>query len=103
MFLNAVPLLQASVRPPSKLRTDPNPRYNCHGLTFASRRTCVLDENEISRILQEDGYEPVGREAVLPGDIAVYYSNNGSSIDHSGIVVSAPEGPGGVPMICSKW
>jgi len=76
----------------------PSRKYNCHGLTFASRRTWISDAAEIKMILEDDSYEEVdGR--VLPGDVAVYYKDGDT--EHSGIVVRVDEL--NVPHILSKW
>ena len=48
-------------------RNAPTPRYNCHGLTFASRRTAVDDPSAVQQILEEDGYAEVPRNERLPG------------------------------------
>jgi hypothetical protein len=77
--------------------TDPSRKYNCHGLTFASRRTWIWKSLEIEKILKDDDYEVVELRDVMPGDIVVY-SQNGDP-EHSGIVVSNYP----VPTILSKW
>ena len=33
--------------------------YNCHGLTFASRRTCINTPSEVQKTLDEDGYKKI--------------------------------------------
>lgn len=77
------------------------PVYNCHGLTFACRRTQVDGAaSTIASILEDDGFKEIpGREARL-GDIVVYYGGDGSVI-HSGLVVDV--GHMNVPKIWSKW
>ena len=87
--------------PQTKPRTTPSPLYNCHGLTFASRRTRIIGSREINTIINDDEYEEIQSGDVLAGDIVIYYSNEGDP-NHSGTVVEA----GGVllvPIICSKW
>jgi hypothetical protein len=79
------------------------PLYNCHGMTFASRRTGVFEDEVINKIIKEDNYIPVKNEQeVMVGDIVIYYQYGG--ISHSGIVVQT-ENVGGVPniKIWSKW
>lgn len=74
--------------------------YNCHGLTFASRRTRIWDPAEVQKILNEDGYKRVEVYAdISAGDIAIYRAPvvSGGSIDHSGIVVQRDRPNGGVP------
>jgi hypothetical protein len=83
-------------------RTKVTVSYNCHGLTFASRRTWVYKSTSIQHILGDDHYEEiVDVHNVLPGDIAIYYSDKGDP-NHSGVVVGAGP-PLVVPVICSKW
>lgn len=84
------------------IRTDPSPIYNCHGLTFASRRTRIPDSSDVATILQDDHYKRIERhQDVLPGDIVIYVDENGD-LTHSGVVVEN-DSPLFVPMICSKW
>jgi hypothetical protein len=60
------------------------PVYNCHGLTFASRRTTV--GQTIIPILEDDGFDQVPEKEARPGDIVIYSSARGEVI-HSGFVV----------------
>lgn len=94
--------LEARVVFPSYLRAPAHPRYNCHGLTFASRRTAIHEDDDIHSILYEDGYKEVDITEVSPGDVAIYYTNEGT-IDHSALVVSKPLPPLNMPVVCSKW
>lgn len=82
-------------------RTGPSTAYNCHGMSFASRRTSVTKSNAVQMILEDDDYREVNLEDVLPGDFVLYYSEAGEP-NHSGVVVEV----GGnilVPIVCSKW
>lgn len=77
--------------------------YNCHGLTFGSRRTQIVNPSEIRKILTEDGYQKIDRAEVLAGDIAVYIGPDGD-IEHSGVVVDMEKSmlvP--TPKVLSKW
>lgn len=77
------------------------PVYNCHGLTFGSRRTQVdASEATIQTILQDDGFEEVHEKFVKAGDVVVYYGDFGQVL-HSGVVVQI--GEFGIPKIWSKW
>jgi hypothetical protein len=83
------------------------PVYNCHGLTFGSRRTQVSPP--IFSILDDDGFDKVPSEKdVRPGDIVVYSDIRGE-VTHSGFVVwrnkvQLVEGTQSViPMVWSKW
>lgn len=77
----------------------PSRQYNCHGMTFAARRTWIEDPTQIHMILKDDDYEKISEESALPGDIVIY-SNKGD-IEHSGIVVHRDELK--VLHILSKW
>jgi hypothetical protein len=76
----------------------PSRKYNCHGMTFAARRTWIWQADEIAKIIRDDEYEIVGFNEVLPGDVAVYYQDGDA--EHSGIVVRVDRQ--GV-VILSKW
>jgi hypothetical protein len=82
-------------------RSDVGPcrTFNCHGLTFGSRRAWIHDPVDVQRILDDDGYVEMQRHKVMPGDIAIF--RNDGTIDHSGIVVEVQEIMG--PRILSKW
>lgn len=84
-------------------RAPATPVYNCHGLTFASRRTGVHTDLAVSTIIDDDSYKEVPVDEVLPGDAALYYGDEGNVI-HSAIVVEGPTQQAyGVPMVISKW
>lgn len=86
-----------------RFRLDASPAYNCHGLTFASRRTCIHKGETVRQIIARDGYEVVKRIAeVLPGDIILYVSSEDGDIEHSGIVIGVLPQPSW-PLIVSKW
>ena len=60
--------------------------YNCMGMVFASRRTCI-DPQQLHMILVDDEYEPVPDQKDLQrGDIVVYRGPKGT-VCHVGIVV----------------
>lgn len=70
----------------SHRETETTRAYNCHGLTFASRRTAILDIAALRKLLVDDGYVVVQSSDVKAGDI-VLYIGKGGDIVHSGIVV----------------
>jgi hypothetical protein len=83
------------------------PVYNCHGLTFGSRRTQI--SSSILSILEDDGFDKVASEKdVRPGDIVIYSDARGE-VTHSGFVVwrNTVELMAGsktlIPMVWSKW
>lgn len=89
--------------PQAQPRTKgPSYGYNCHGLTFASRRAQVYSSAEIQHILKEDGYDLVSMDDALPGDIVIYQSLESREYEHSGIVVEKKISLMG-PKIVSKW
>jgi hypothetical protein len=90
--------------PDFRIRTEATPLYNCHGLAFAGRRTGIHDNETIHQLLSEDAYREVQPESVLPGDVLVYFDDQGQP-EHSAIVVDAPRDPRliFVPLVVSKW
>lgn len=84
-----------------KPRTKPSGLYNCHGLTFASRRTKITQSISIRQILAEDKYQEIPEAKAEAGDVVVYFDNEGDP-NHSGVVVSSPDMQI-LPTIVSKW
>ena len=80
--------------------------YNCHGLTFAARRTNLIDLRWIERILHDDSFEEIHRKDILSGDVVLYFSPEGEP-EHSGIISSVREGDGQGMFqevwVFSKW
>lgn len=86
-----------------KPRGDSVLRYNCHGMTFASRRTGIFEDQVIYQILEEDSYQEIPSNEVLAGDIILYFGENGD-VEHSATVISPPnEDMLGIPVVCGKW
>ena len=83
-------------------KSEPSSTYNCHGMTFANRRTNIFEISEIGKILNDDRYIHVNLKEVLPGDIALYYSEDGD-IEHSAIVIQKPDNDLNVAFVISKW
>jgi hypothetical protein len=88
--------------PGVEFRTDIIPIYNCHGLTFAARRTWIDESPSIARIISDDKYQEIAPDKVLPGDVIIFYGDDGD-IEHSGIVLKAPDQDLKIPLILSKW
>lgn len=82
----------------NRKRTEPLPHFNCHGLSFACRRTRIWRTPEIAKILKDDGYTPVAEKDVLPGDLVIYFYKGDA--EHSGVIVAV--GEFGL-TVCSKW
>jgi hypothetical protein len=78
--------------------------YNCVGLVFGCRRTCIDPEN-LTKILQEDGYKKLPDNShFLPGDLVIYVNNQQYS--HIGVIVHVePNFHDGtyVVTILSQW
>lgn len=92
--------------PRADLRRLPTGIYNCHGMTFAARRTQIPDPEVVPAILEDDGYARVSPGSVREGDVAVYY--DGREVAHTGVVlqVEADErllGHGRAARVMSKW
>lgn len=87
----------------ASFRTAPCGYYNCHGMTFASRRTKIYDATDLDRILKEDNYHLVSQDKVIEGDIVMYYKKGDPQ--HSGIVVDVPKQNDKINQIrvVSKW
>lgn len=76
--------------------------YNCHGMTFASRRTGI---NTIDKqLLIEDDFKQISDNEVLPGDIALYINDLGE-IEHTGFITSVDlqNRSKFTIMVLSKW
>lgn len=97
--------LQRKSHPLVQLRRPPTGQYNCHGLCFASRRTCITDPSAVQLVLGEDGYRAVPKNDVQAGDIAAYYDQG--EIAHTGVVIRVDRGGeilgGQAVWVMSKW
>jgi hypothetical protein len=60
--------------------------YNCYGLAFASRRSWIIDETEVQKVLADDDFRDLGWDARLwaSGDIVLYYS--GEELSHVAVI-----------------
>lgn len=100
--INSFPQIERS-HPQAKFRTPPIPLYNCHGLVFASSRTAITDSRFLQTIIDDDGFTEITKvDDVLPGDVILYYTEDGD-VEHSGIVVAEPDKDLKIPRIISKW
>ncbi len=106
---NAEGLLREGHRLPvlhSLVRTGPSALYNCHGMTFASRRTAIHSEVAVELILQDDGYREIRQSNALPGDVVLYYEQSGRnrSLTHSGVIVGVERIGSIITLrVVSKW
>jgi hypothetical protein len=83
------------------LRRGPSNIYNCHGLTFASRRTGIESDEAIKMILEDDDFRRIDAKASLPGDIVLYRDSSGD-VQHSGILLQSGEDDSFNPKVLSK-
>lgn len=86
----------------SNFKSGPSQTYNCHGMTFANRRTGIYENEIISRILNDDSYIEIKRKDIMPGDIVLYFSQDGDA-EHSGVILQCPSHQEIAPKILSKW
>ena len=87
----------------AKKISEPCPVYNCHGLTFGSRRSSVTDD--IFPILKDDGFVPIDARAAREGDVIVYLEDGG--VIHTGFIIEMVpllnKSSELVPRVWSKW
>lgn len=90
--------------PLAEVRIDPTKLYNCHGMTFASRRTGIYQVSEVKKILKEDRYQEIDLKSVLPGDVIIYFDEK-NDVEHSGVVLQVEKADIGLISlkVVSKW
>jgi hypothetical protein len=72
--------------------------YNCHGLTFACRRTGITDYRELRRIIADDTYQKIDHpKDLFPGDIVLYIQQG--DLTHSGVITEVSP----ILRVLSKW
>ena len=77
--------------------------YNCYGMVFASRRTAILDDDQIPMVLREDGYRPVVDEMwVRPGDLVFYRLRAPDMLLHVAVILRRDDTLGTL-FALSKW
>lgn len=92
--------------PEARLRSY-DTTYNCFGMVFATRRTCIIDEGEVRKILHDDGYQdlPLEPGEWSVGDLVLYQTADGE-IQHVGMIaqiVHDLEGGGTSVEVLSAW
>jgi len=55
-----------------RLRKPPCGAYNCYGMVFASRRTSILEDEQVPDILTDDGYRRIEESDAMVGDLVLY-------------------------------
>ena len=87
------------------LRRGPTGQYNCHGMTFANRRTWIGDPQDVQKFLEDDGYRQIKASDAQEGDIVVHYDVG--EISHTGLVISVVQEDriigGQAVKVLSKW
>ena len=87
---NKIAALRTEYHEATHRNVGPSARYNCHGLTFAARRTGISDPAQVQKIILDDGYTELPMsEAPSAGDIAIYREDG--DIIHSGIVIGTKD------------
>jgi hypothetical protein len=78
--------------------------YNCIGMAFANRRTCI-EPDQVPTILEEDGFVEVAQAAaVMTGDLIVYELDG--EISHVAVVVENKpdlQDGGSTIQVLSQW
>lgn len=103
-----------AIRPKHKKwipRRDATGTYNCAGMVWASRRTCLTHPEDWELVLCEDGYRKVDNQNdVITGDIVVYRAKSDGEILHVARICEIrylDAGDGGekilIPLALSKW
>lgn len=91
--------------PMAVMRRSPAGQYNCHGMTFANRRTGIYDPADVEAILSDDGYRQIKAAEAQPGDIVVCY--DGRQVSHTGVVMGVDRRNdligGQAVWVLSKW
>ncbi|MGM0489891.1 MAG: hypothetical protein ACQESR_24440 [Planctomycetota bacterium] len=86
-------------------RRIPSGEYNCAGHVWASRRTCIYEEEDWRMIFREDGFRIT--EEPVPDDLVVYIGRENEGILHIGRVVELREGmtqeSPRIAWVVSKW
>lgn len=86
----------------SDKRREASNLYNCHGMTFAFRRTGITELAWVKVVLRDDGYKEVARDLAKVGDVVLYFE--GEVLAHSGIVVGVERlGATRTMSVMSKW
>jgi hypothetical protein len=89
--------------PRAVIRGNPTGYYNCHGLTFACRRTAVISLKTLDLIFKDDDYQEIEFDEILPGDLVVYIDDIEKDITHTAFLVGNPEAKTGEIWVVSKW
>src|SRR5579871_2854294 len=77
---------------------DPTWSYDCHGWTFTNGARWI-NNDQVQKILDDNGYAQVAAGMVAVGDVVVYKKNG--AIVHTGVVTKAPNGT--PTEVESKW
>ena len=85
-------------------RKPPTAGYNCAGHVWASRRTCIYEETEWKKILEDDGYRRTDQPML---DDIVLYVERERGVLHVGRIIELRQGvtetSPRIPWVISKW
>ncbi|OPX20053.1 MAG: hypothetical protein BZ151_05910 [Desulfobacca sp. 4484_104] len=79
--------------------------YNCFGLVWASRRTAIYDESELSKILTDDGYRRLATEEQIQHGDVILYRLDGNTL-HAAMALELRQlqlESSKMPWVLSKW
>ena len=78
--------------------------YNCFGMVFASRRTSILEPDQIIKILTDDGYGEIDKDHAGIGDLALYWDRQRGECVHAAVILRRKSiGTTPVLFALSKW
>jgi hypothetical protein len=80
--------------------------YNCLGMVFASRRTCI-DTSYLHKIITEDGYRQLsGPHETELGDVVIYRDEPDYNVTHVAIIIDKMVGVAtgsNIIKVISQW
>lgn len=86
-----------------KERKGPTGGYNCFGHVWASRRTGIFDDTEVSKIIEDDEYRDVAMDRACPGDLIIYQNADSGSFLHVARVLEIRDTGFKTPWVVSKF
>ncbi|MBL7140446.1 MAG: hypothetical protein ISS74_06005 [Planctomycetes bacterium] len=91
--------------PMAAMRRPASGQYNCHGLTFANRRTGIYNPKDVEAILSDDGYRRISAAEAQPGDIVTCH--DGTEVSHTAVITRIERSEaligGQAVWLLSKW
>lgn len=91
--------------PMATMRRPATGQYNCHGMTFANRRTGIYNPKDVEAILQDDGYRRIKAAEAQPGDLVLCH--DGKEVSHTAVITRIERSDdlvgGQAVWVLSKW